>query len=97
MCAPVVGEHQDALQKPVPEYTLHLVTENRELDIPIDLKNSDGSSFTSSTMGKQFSILLKFKMGNVITVLTDIKVGGELDWYTHGTGTGNVTEGNLSN
>ena len=97
MCAPVVGEDKDGLQEEVPEYTLHLVTENRELDIPIDLKNSDGSYFTESTMGKQFTIQLKFKMGNVITVLTEIKVGGELDWYTHGTGTGDLTEENLSN
>ena len=84
----------------VPEYILHIETEGRgQLDIPIDLKVNDGDSegtyFTGSTMGKQFTILLNFKMGDVISVSTEIKVGGDTDWFTHGTGTGDLTENDL--
>lgn len=105
MCAPVMAAHKqfDEDQKDdvlVPEYTLHLVTEKRELDIPIDLKlNTDtiaSSYVTGNIIGKQFKILLNFKEGNVIRVMTYIQVGGELDWYTHGTGTGNLTEDDLN-
>jgi hypothetical protein len=48
-------------------------------------------------MGKQFTILLNFKMGDVISVSTDISVGGDTDWFTHGTGSGDLTENELIN
>lgn len=100
MCAPVTGVYQDTFEELVPEYILHIETEGRgQLDIPIDLKVNDGDSegtyFTGSTMGKQFTILLNFKMGDVISVSTEIKVGGDTDWFTHGTGTGDLTENDL--
>lgn len=111
MCAPVTGVYKDADEKMVPEYTLHIETENRTLDIPVDLriadivdKNNDGvisdeerkaAYFLESTMGKQFTILLNFKMGDVISVATMISVGGETDWFTHGTGNGDIGEEDL--
>lgn len=95
MCAPVQGVVKDAEENLVPEYTLHIVTEHREMDIPLDLKGNDGASFAENTMGKVFNILLRFKMGDVISVSTEISVGGDADWFTHGTGTGDLTEGDL--
>lgn len=95
MCAPVQGVVKDAEENLVPEYTLHIVTEHREMDIPLDLKGNDGASFAENTMGKVFKILLRFKMGDVISVSTEISVGGDADWFTHGTGTGDLTEGDL--
>lgn len=95
MCAPVQGKVEDALGNPVPEYTLHIRTEHREMDIPLDLKGEDGKLFTENTMGKAFNIVLNFKMGDVISVSTEISVGGDADWFTHGTGTGDLTESDL--
>lgn len=95
MCAPIVGATQDALGNPVPEYTLHIRTEHREMDIPLDLKGDNGNLFTGNTMGRVFTIVLNFKMGDVISVSTEISVGGDADWFTHGTGTGDLTEGDL--
>ena len=51
--------------------------------------------FLGSTIGKQFTILLNFKMGNVVTVTTDVSIGGDMDWFTHGAGSGEITEGEL--
>lgn len=98
MCAPVQGAYQHTVdEKDVkkPEYTLHLTTEKRELDIPIDLKIADGSYFTENTRGHQFKILLNFKMGNVISVSAEISLGANADWYTHGTGTGDIKEDHI--
>lgn len=103
MCAPVQGVYQytvDAVDVKKPEYTLHLKTEKRELDIPIDLKiaadvDKETSYFKGSTRGHQFKILLNFKMGNVISVSAEISLGANADWYTHGTGTGNIKEDHI--
>lgn len=95
MCAPVQGIIKDALENPVPEYTLHIRTEHREMDIPLDLKGDDETLFAENTMGRVFNIVLNFKMGDVISVSTEISVGGDADWFTHGTGTGDLTEGDL--
>lgn len=101
MCAPVMAAYKDDLgEELVPEYTLHIRTVNRELDIPIDLKWNSGteeaSYFTGTTMGRQFSLLLNFKMGNIISVAAEISLQGHSDWFTHGTGTEDLTEGDLS-
>ena len=103
MCAPVQGAYQhtvDGMDVKKPEYTLHLTTEKRELDIPIDLKIADDddepdSYFTGNTRGHQFKILLNFKMGNVISVSAEISLGANADWYTHGTGTGDIKEDHI--
>ena len=95
MCAPVIGEEKDEYENHVPEYTLHIKTQHREMDIPLDLKGDNRNLFTGSTMGRVFNILLRFKMGDVISVSTEISVGGDADWFTHGTGTGDLTEDDL--
>lgn len=95
MCAPVQGIIKDALENPVQEYTLHIRTEHREMDIPLDLKGDDGTLFAENTMGRMFTIVLNFKMGDVISVSTEISVGGDADWFTHGTGSGDLEEDDL--
>lgn len=95
LCAPVVGIEKDAYEVPKPEYILHIETEHREMDIPLDLKGDSGNLFTGSTMGRVFNILLRFKMGDVISVSTEISVGGDADWFTHGTGSGDLEEDDL--
>ena len=99
MCAPVTcikevfdADKQDNVD--VPEYTIQIKTENRELiDIPIDLMGTEGNPLDNvSTLGKQFTILLNFKMGNVISVAAGISLTANAEWYTHGTGTGELTE-----
>ena len=87
---------EDVKGNPVPEYTLHIKTEHREMDIPLDLKGDNGNPFTGSTMGRVFNILVRFKMGDVISVSPEISVGGDADWFTHGTGTGDLTEDDLT-
>ena len=39
--------------------------------------------------------MLNFKMGNVVTVVSEISIGGDTDWFTHGTSSGELTEGDL--
>jgi hypothetical protein len=46
-------------------------------------------------MGRVFNIVLNFKMGDVISVSTEISVGGDADWFTHGTGSGYLDEDDL--
>ena len=108
LCAPVTAVFQHKVEdneeekfELKPEYYLYVKTEHRELEkIPIDLKVTDGDEkeayYEGSTMGKKFTILLNFKNGNVITVSTDISVGSNFDWYTHGTGTTDLTESDLT-
>lgn len=101
MCAPVVGDAQapganEGEYVTVPEYTLHIKTSQRELDIPIDLKKKNGEDsftyFTGSTMGHQFLVQLNFKMGNVISVSAAISLDANTDWFTHGTGSEDLEE-----
>ena len=99
MCAPVAcieSVFDQGIQGNVnvPEYTIRIETENRgQIDIPIDLKGTDGNPLDNvSTLGKQFTILLNFKMGNVISVAAGISLTANAEWYTHGTGTGELTE-----
>ena len=67
------------------EYVITIDTENREdVQIHVDLKtgDGDGNSFVGSTMGKQFTVLLNFKIGNVIAVQTGLT--GIDDWDHEG-------------
>ena len=104
MCAPVIAKDRDDYDENllISEYTLHIQTSKRELDIPIDLKlkNQTGteaaSYFSGTTMGRQFTLLLNFKMGNVISVSAAISLGANTDWYTHGMGIFDLTEDNLT-
>lgn len=102
MCEPVQAAYQHTVDgKDVlkPEYTLHIVTDKRELDIPIDLKVDNGTEetayYTQHTMGKHFKLLLNFKMGNTISVSASIGLTAASDWYTHGSGTSDLDEDDL--
>lgn len=102
MCEPVEAQYThvvDAVDVLKPEYTLHIETEERSIDVPIDLKLNSGteesSYFTGTTMGRQFTLLLNFKMGNIISVAASISLDANSDWFTHGTGTSELFEDNL--
>ena len=97
MCAPVQclekRYDEDGNEVDPSEYIISIKTENRDLEIPIDLKDENGNPLNGvSTMGKQFTVLLNFKLGNVIGVSAGISLSAETEWYTHGTGTGELTE-----
>lgn len=91
LCAPVIayefdpGAAEDEIR--IPEYHIRIVSENRDVTIPIDLMNGEGSYAEASTMGKQFTLSLTFMMGNTIAVSTNIT-----DWSTGGIGFGKIEE-----
>ena len=89
LCAPVeakdkVVEDEGASEEvwvEVPEYTLDIVTENRQVVLPIDLRKNQNEYFTGSTRAKCFTLNLNFKMGNSIVVTATVD-----DWVYGGTG-----------
>lgn len=93
LCAPVeatVSEYDPISMSDVrtTEYTLTVTTEHRSpIDIPIDLKTAADTWFAGTTVGKQFTISLTFKIGNTIAVSTSVT-----DWSTGGIGTAHITE-----
>lgn len=84
LCSPV-----DAVDKTVvngedvtvPEYILYIETENRRVEVPIDLKKNATDYYTGNTRGKHFTLNLTFKMGNTIIVTAQAD-----DWEFGGTG-----------
>jgi len=99
LCAPVEAterEPDEAEVKRTTEYTLLVETENRTVEVPVDLKvpatdpAKDPSYFTGSTMSRQFILNLTFKMGNNITVAAAVT-----DWVIGGLGDG-VLDPNVS-
>ena len=84
MCAPVTASADNTA-----EYTLTIKTANRgEMQVPIDLmKTNNTSPFTGNTMGHQFTILLKFKIGENISVSAKTT-----PWRTGGISSGKVEE-----
>ena len=88
LCAPVIASDQDSFDGArIPEYFIHIESENREVDIEVDLMHAAGSYFNDSTMGRQFTLSLTFKMGNTIATSTSIT-----DWETGGIGFGEIEE-----
>ena len=84
LCAPVTAYeyNPENSTERFEEYVLAIKAENREQTVPIDLKISDTQYFSGTTMGKQFTIRLIFKMGDNITVaarLEDWKTGGVIE------------------
>lgn len=89
LCAPVEATVNQADQLPVvvrtSEYTLIVTTDNRRVEVPIDLKETDSETesgikyFSGSTMNHQFIVNLLFKMGNKVSVkakVADWQLGG---------------------
>ena len=91
LCSPVIASRYDtgAIGELVriPEYHIRIVSENRDVTIPIDLMDAEGSYADGSTMGKQFTLSLTFKMGNTIAVSTSVT-----DWSTGGIGFSKIEE-----
>ena len=83
ICSPVQATAVDPIfGERTTEYVITVETENRpKTVINVDLKDGVTSWLNESTMGKQFTVALKFKMGNAITVATTID-----DWKTAGIG-----------
>ncbi len=87
LCAPVMASANDPDQLPTivrtAEYTLLVETENRSVEVPIDLMKDASTDpptyFEGYTMNNRFTLNLNFKMGNNIAVtatVTDWKTGG---------------------
>lgn len=81
MCAPVDASISDV------DYTITVKSERRTVDIPVNLLKSSNSEYTENTMGKQFTILLKFNIGDNIAVSTTVD-----NWKTGGFSKGDITE-----
>lgn len=87
LCAPklssdpaTAGSEQD----PTNEYIMTLNTENRSgVTVNIDLKNTDGSYFTGSTMGHEFVLQLKFGEGGFISAKATVTPWGEGGYIIH--------------
>lgn len=81
LCAPVTAyeANPEKVTEPIEEYILSIRTENRTVEVPVDLKISDTGYFSGTTMGKQFTIRLIFKMGDNITVAAKLD-----DWQNGG-------------
>lgn len=96
LCAPVqatakkydINEGKDV---ETAEYTLHIETENRKVELPIDLRKNDKNDgteyYTGDTRSRFFTLALNFKMGNTIVITATLEV---TDWKYGGTGNGEV-------
>ena len=82
LCSPVnatataVVDGQDVASA---EYHIEIVTEKRKVTVPVDLRKDDEEPLLGSTRGKQFTVLLNFKMGNTVYVATSVS-----DWQSGG-------------
>ncbi len=88
LCAPVEATEKDTeTENKTTEYTLTVTTERRTVTVDVDLMDGDGSYFDKSTRNHQFVLLLKFKMGDNISVIAQ-----PVDWKTGGLGSGELKE-----
>lgn len=84
LCSPVVGrdfETIDGVDVEVAEYMLHIETDNRRIELPIDLRKNADSYFMESTRAKCFTLNLTFKVGSTILVAAEIE-----EWQLGGNG-----------
>ena len=89
LVAPVNAKDADAEDgMPIPEFRIDIKAENKDATVDVDLKTTSAESyFSGSTMGKQFSIILKFTMGDAIAVQSSVT-----DWKTGGIAVGDIDE-----
>lgn len=71
----------------VPEYILRITTENRQVNVPVDLRVAADSYYEGTTRARQFTIKLTFKVGDKITAAASI-----MDWENGGIIEGVVDE-----
>ncbi len=87
LCAPVIASERDVTQEPddvkTNEYTLIVETEQRTVEVPVDLMENESTYFEGSTMNHQFILNLNFKMGDNIILTQLVK-----DWETGGISNG---------
>ena len=82
MCAPVDASASDT------DYTLTLKTGRGTIQIPLNLMTGENIPYSENTMGRQFTVLLRFKIGDNIAVSSSL--GNK--WSTGGIGYGDVEE-----
>lgn len=88
LCAPVEATAEDTETKnKTTEYTLTVITERRTVTVDVDLMKDENTPFNGSTRNHQFVLLLKFKMGDNISVMAK-----PVDWKTGGSGNGELNE-----
>lgn len=88
LCAPVEATATDPeTGNATMEYTLTVTTEKRTVTVDVDLMNGADTHFSGSTRNHQFVLLLKFKMGDNISVIAH-----PVDWQTGGLGSGELEE-----
>lgn len=89
LCAPVEATATDTDGTRTTEYTLTVKTENRPegVTVNVDLMDGADSYFDENTRNHQFVLLLKFKMGDNISVMAQ-----PVDWVTGGLGSGEMNE-----
>lgn len=80
LCAPVEATEFSQTGERTAEYTLVIETENRSVELPIDLMVGN-SYFTGNTRRNQFILNLTFKMGSNIAVAATVS-----DWRAGGMG-----------
>lgn len=87
LCAPVTADEANK------EYILTIETENRTVDVAVDLNKADNTTpFKGHTMNYQFTILLRFKLGSNILVTAKAT-----DWVNGGLGNGDFEEDDAYN
>lgn len=94
LCAPVNATEKsvvEGVEGPTDEYILTVTTEKRTVNLGIDLKSAENTLFNQSTMGHQFTLRLRFKMGDNISVSAVAK-----DWVNGGIGTGDFDDSSLT-
>lgn len=94
LCAPVNATEKsvvEGVEGPTDEYILTVTTENRTVNLGIDLKSAENTLFNQSTMGHQFTLRLRFKMGDNISVSAV-----STDWVNGGIGKGEFDENSLT-
>ena len=95
LISPVMAKSKDSFNAAllIPEFEIVIVTEKRSATVMVDLMNQpeatdfDQKYYSGNTMGKQFTVTLKFTMGN--TVAAQAKISS---WKTGGSGVGDFDE-----
>lgn len=95
LISPVMAKSKDSFNAAllIPEFEIVIVTEKRSSTVMVDLMSQpeatdfDQKYYSGSTMGKQFTVTLKFTMGN--TVAAQAKISS---WKTGGSGVGDFDE-----
>jgi len=94
LCAPKYATRKaivEGVEVPTTEYTITITTEKRQVVVGVDLKRDENTPFEETTMGHQFTLLLRFKMGDNISVSAIVT-----DWINGGIGTGDFDESSLN-